>query len=108
MQKKLSWEGYTNEDRNKIIEDMKNVIAEKGGCIINFNMFSDLALSLSIEIEENSISKLHQALAKILTISEFEPKSIRFASKKECLIFFNISFGSGKGKLKHKVPSVPG
>ena len=55
MQKKLSWQIFSNDDRNKVIEVIKNTISNSGGCIMNFNMFSDLALTLSIEIEENKI-----------------------------------------------------
>ena len=56
MHKKLTWELFSNEDRTKVIEAVKNAISSSDGCIINFNMFSDLAFALSIEIEENRIS----------------------------------------------------
>ena len=87
---------------------MKEVISGSDGYILNFHMFSDLALSLSIEIPGNSIYQLHKALSTILNVSEFDPKDIRPASKKEWLIFVNISFGGGTGDLKKEVPAVPG
>ncbi|MDX5584883.1 MAG: hypothetical protein QNK20_08100, partial [Aureibaculum sp.] len=77
------------------------------GCIMNFNMFSDLALTLSIEIEENKIQTLHKALSLVVNISEFELDDLNLESKKERLIFMNISFGSGKGEPKHEIPEVP-
>jgi len=107
MQKKLSWQVFSNDDRNEVIEAVKNSISNSGGCIMNFNMFSDLALTLSIEIEENKIHTLHKALSLVVNISEFELHDLNLESKKEWLIFMNISFGSGKGELKHEIPEVP-
>lgn len=108
MQKKLNWQLFSNEDRNVIIENIKNVISRSDGYIINFNMFSDLALSLSVEIEENKIQTLHRALSQIVNVSELERDNISLESKKEWLIFMNISFGRGKGELKQETPEVPG
>ena len=76
--------------------------------ILNFNMFSDLALSLSIEIEENRITDLHKALQKVITVSEIDDDKLRSSSQKAWIIFLNISFSKGAGKLKTTVPDVPG
>ena len=107
MKKKLSWQVFSNDDRNEVIEAVKNTISNSGGCIMNFNMFSDLALTLSIELEENKIQTLHKALSLVVNISEFELHDLNLESKKEWIIFMNISFGSGKGELKHEIPEVP-
>ena len=108
MLKKLNWQAFSNEDRNEIIEKVKQVITSSEGYITNFNMFSDLAMSLSIEIEEAGIQSLHQALGSLLNISDLEAETVNPNSKKEWLVFINISFGSGTGDLKGIVPDVPG
>lgn len=108
MQKKLSWQAFSKNDRNKVIEDVKTTISDGDGCIINFNMFSDLALSLSIEIEENKIHILHKALSLFVNISELETHDLNLESTKEWMIFLNISFSRGKGELKQEIPEVPG
>ena len=108
MQKKLNWQLFSQGDRNLIIETIKSVISKNDGYIINFNMFSDLALTLSVEIEENKIQKLHRALSLVVNVSKLELHTINLASKKECLLFMNISFGIGKGELKQEIPEVPG
>jgi len=108
MQKKLSWQAYSSEDRNKVIEEIKDSISTGDGYILNFNMFSDLGLTLSIEIEEYKIESLHKTLSLILNISELENQSINQESKRDWLIFLNISFGRGKGELKQEIPEVPG
>jgi len=108
MQKKLYWKAYANDDRNKVIEEIKNIISINDGCIMNFNIFSDLTLTLSVEIEENKVQILHKALSSILNISELELNNLNLESKKEWLIFINISFSRGKGELKRRIPKVPG
>ena len=108
MLKKLNWQAYSGNDRNKTIGEIKEVISKSDAYIVNFNMFSDLALSLSVEIEENKIGDLHKTLSAILTVSDFDSKNVNLGSKKEWLIFINVSFSNGKGELKIEQPSVPG
>jgi len=50
MIRKLFWEAYSNGDRNKTIDLVKEVILKNDGYLINYMMFSDLAISLRIEI----------------------------------------------------------
>lgn len=108
MKQKLNWQAYSSVDRNQIIEKIKDAISISDGYIMNFNVFSDIALSLSIEIKENAIKKLHNALSNILKVSDLDIENINLGSRKEWLIFINISFSNGTGNLKRKIPSVPG
>ncbi len=108
MQNKLNWQAYTNADRNNVIEEIKNAISSADGYILNFSMYSDLALTLSIEIEENNIERLHKKLSLLFNLPELEQQHINLASKKDWLIFMNISFSRGKGQLKQEIPEVPG
>ena len=108
MQPKLNWQAFSSDDRNKIIAEIKECILGNDAYIVNFNLFSDYALSLSIEVSENQILPLYQALAKITTISEFDAESLSKHSKKEWLVFLNISFTNAQGKLKSIIPEVPG
>jgi hypothetical protein len=103
MKHKLNWQAYANNDRNKIIEETKGAISTSDGHILNFNVFSFIALSLSIEIEENRIQDLHKAISRILNISDYDVKKLSVRSKKEWLIFLNISFSSGKGELSREI-----
>lgn len=108
MRKKLNWQAYSVNDRNETIEKVKEAISRNDGYILNFNMFSDLALSLHIEIEENRIIDLHSALKGIIKLSDIDVEKILGTSRKEWFVFLNISFSKGKGELKTKVPAVPG
>jgi len=107
MQKKLNWSAYSGKSRNELIEKIKNAISANDGSIINFNMFSDLSLVLNIEIPEDRILDLHNGLKSFLTISDIPSPDIQ-NTKKDWLIFLNISFGRGMGDLKSEIPDVPG
>lgn len=108
MQKRLNWQAFSNDNRNKIIEEVKEAISRSDGCIMNFTIFSDLALSLSVEIEENKIEALHRSLSSVLQVSDLDACAISAKSGKEMFVYINISFGSGKGELTSEIPAVPG
>ena len=108
MKKKLNWTAVSNTPRIESIEHIKDAISSSNGYIVNFNMYSDLALSLSIEIEESSILKLHSALNNIVRISSLNPQETFKSIDKEWFVFLNISFGKGSGKLQIETPNVPG
>jgi hypothetical protein len=108
MHQTVNWQAYSSNNRNKAIDAVKGVIFSSGGYIVNFNMFSDLAISISIEIEEKDIEDLHKAFSGILNISDIDLDKINVKSNKEWLVLLNISFNKGKGELKRNIPAVPG
>jgi len=108
VKNKLIWTAYSNKPRIEIIESIKDIISINDGYIMNFNMFSDLAITFNIEISEDRIIELHHELNGILKISDIESKDIILKSKKEWRIFMNISFSKGTGELKIEKPEVPG
>lgn len=108
MQKKFKWEAFSERNRNRVIEEVKKAISNCDGYIINFNMFSDLAIHLSIEIAENQVAKLYASLANHIKISPEFQKDFASISSKECLISLNINFTLGTGNLKREIPAVPG
>lgn len=105
---KLNWQALSTNDRNEAIDELKNTISKNNGYIINFSLFSDLGLSLTIEIEEKSILNLYKEISKTLLISEPEPVNLDKNSIKDWWILMNISFSKGKGDLKNNIPSIPG
>lgn len=108
MVRKLNWQAFTSVSRIEAIDHIKEVINLNGGAILHFNMFSDLALSLIIEVNENDIMKMHTALRSTVNISEKMPEDISEDSNSSWTIFMNVSFGNEKGNLKSSIPTVPG
>ncbi|MFY0654285.1 MAG: hypothetical protein JXQ96_19770 [Cyclobacteriaceae bacterium] len=107
MKRKLSWKGFSSDDRNKSITFVKDAISSNDGCITNFTMFSDLALSMQVEIEESKIAGLYEELTSKLEVSQFD-EELNPLSKREWMVYLNISFGDGQGNLKVSIPEVPG
>ncbi len=109
MLKKLNWEIYTNKERITVIGQIKTIIAANGGHIMAHNMFSDLALFLSVEIEEQAVYKLYQQLNVIATVSKkISASDFKINSNKEWMVLMNITFAQGTGKMKSRIPEVPG
>lgn len=108
MLKKQFWEGFTNIERFEAINEIQKIISNNSGCIINFNRFSDMALSLMLEIESDKVTTLFEALTKYMTITGLPEEYNNESTLKDITIFFNITFGKSKGDLILEVPQVPG
>lgn len=101
----IFWRAYSHGERLGTIQQIREsvgVIAE----IIDFSMFSDLSLAISIEVQMSRVGALYTKLQDIVTMDVFEWEET--VSEKECIIFLNITFSSGKGTLEISVPAVPG
>lgn len=108
MLKKLNWTAVCPGDRTECIEALKNAIGANGGAIMNFNLFSDVAMSCAIEVEEKDLTRLHSALAAICTLSGFDSGAYSSTSDREWMVLMNASFASGTGTLTQEIPDVPG
>jgi hypothetical protein len=103
--KNIFWSGYCNGARIEAISTLQRVIHDFG-YITDFKIFSDVAISMRIEIEELNIDRLYEALTGYLNITGFD--KITSASKSERVIFLHITFTKGTGDVKLEVPAVPG
>jgi hypothetical protein len=103
--KHLFWKGYTQQERTHFLQTIQPVIAPFGD-IVDFKLFSDLAITITIEIRECNINLLYQALEAHLYL---DPVNLFLShSSREQTLFLNISFSSGRGDLQVEVPAVPG
>lgn len=101
----IFWTGFSNDERHAAITKIQQVVSTYGD-IIDVHLFSDLSLSMTIEIEEFKIDKLYDALTGEINMQKWEP--LNFVSNKERNVYLNITFAKGTGNLKIEVPSVPG
>jgi len=97
--------GYYGKERIIGISDIEKSI-NKYGFIIDFKMFSDISISMIIEIEEFKVDALFNELTSYMKMNEFE--NISTDSKKECIILLNVTFTKGTGDLRIEIPAVPG
>jgi tRNA U38,U39,U40 pseudouridine synthase TruA len=101
----IFWTGFSYEERHSAISKIQNVVS-KYGYIIDFHQFSDISISVVIEVNEFKIDKLHADLKKIIGLKDFE--SLYSTSAKERMVYLNITFPKGTGNHKIEVPAVPG
>ena len=85
----LFFTGYCKDERQKGINDIQNVVS-KHGDIIDFKIFSDISLSMVIEIKEFKIDELYDDLRKKLGMNKFE--YMNSTSQNERTIYLNITF----------------
>ncbi len=98
-------EGYCNDERHEGITEIQSIVS-KYGDIVDFKFFSDISISIVIEIRECKIDKLYDDLIGNMGMKKFE--YLNSISQKERTVFLNITFAKGTGDLKIEVPSVPG
>lgn len=101
----IFWTGYSNDERHAAINKFQSIIS-KYGDIVDIKLFSDISLSMMIEIEESKIDKLYDELILTMRIDKFG--YLNSVAKKERTVYLNITFNKGTGNLKIEVPSVPG
>jgi hypothetical protein len=101
----IFWTGFSDDERHSAINKIQDVIS-KYGYVVDFHLFSDISISMTIGIEEFKIDILYDELTTIIGIQKFE--YLNSNSKEERKVYLNITFSKGTGNLKIEVPSVPG
>jgi hypothetical protein len=101
----IFWTGICNEDRIPGISRIEECIG-KYGFITDFKFFSDISVSMLIEIDGKKIEVLYEKLLQIISISKNSELIPDYET--EFLILFNITFTKGTGNLKAEISSVPG
>jgi hypothetical protein len=103
--KHIFWTGYSNNERLASINAIRSIVSRFGD-IVDYKLFSDISLTMTIEMEEAKMNTLYDDLKDIISMDAFE--YIHSDSTNERTIYFSISFSKGTGNLKIEVPAVPG
>jgi hypothetical protein len=91
------WKGICNKDRNLAISELTSIV-DKYAIILNFQRFSDISLSLMLELEECHLSNLQNDLKSLMTIDSDDAVSTE--SRTTCVVFFNVTFTKATGNLE--------
>lgn len=102
--KKFYWQGISSDERLKAIGDITHAV-DQYATILNFQRFSDVMLSMLVEVEECKVNSLYQSLKYIMIVEGFEDNVTN--SNSACLIFLSVTFTKGTGDLKIEVPNIP-
>jgi hypothetical protein len=102
--KSYFWSGISRDDRLKAIDEIAG-IADRYATILNFQRFSDISLSLVLEVDECKLPELQAGLKKIMSLEGNE--DVPTDSLSICTVLLNITFTKGTGDLKIDIPDMP-
>ena len=113
MAERIHLQGVTKGARHLIIEAAREAITDAGGWIVDFHLFSNLALSLIFELERDRLSQLLERFAQtgINLTDESRDVARRLAAAGgagDVRILFNLTFQEGDGDLRIPIPAIPG
>jgi hypothetical protein len=106
-------QGTTDGVRHVVIEAVREAITDAGGWIVDFHLFTDLALSLIIELEPawlgSLMARFEMIGIRLTDASQDTLKNLSLDSGRgELKILFNLTFQNGDGEQRLPVPAIPG
>lgn len=104
-EERIFWSGYCSKNRMEAVGEIEKIIADYG-FLIDFTRFSDMAMSLIVELEERNIDAFYEKLKSYLSLNEFA--LLNSQSKKERHILIHVSFTKSTGDLEIEIPQIPG
>jgi len=113
MKRRIHLQTYTDEERHRAITRLRELIADAGGWIVDFQLFSNLALSVIIEITFADLKRLLETLEECNVQLSDQSRSTVVALSlespvEEIRVLINLAFSQGDGELRQHLPAVPG
>jgi hypothetical protein len=112
----LQLHGMTRTDRHEMIDRVQEAIARAGGYILDFHLFSNIAICLHFEVSAGKIGAFHASLAS--TGLRLDPASrdllegcsrqAEEAGAPEIAGTLSITFIHEEPDLRIEVPPIPG
>ncbi|MBL4907800.1 MAG: hypothetical protein JKX94_10145 [Sneathiella sp.] len=111
----LTLSGVTKRDRNQVISDINAAISASGGWIVNHTSFSNIAITLQMELPRNGLEKFqnHLSLAEVVLQDE-SCKDLQKMALKQSLnsedikTALNVTFIHDEPDVRRQVVAVPG
>lgn len=103
-------QAVARERREAAIARAEEAVQRQRGDVLDFRMFSDLALNLIVEMTGGGVLALVDSLAALGWHVELEPGREALASRAADRLegTFQLTFPDGAGELAIPVPAVPG
>jgi hypothetical protein len=97
-------------EREEAIERAKAAVGAAGGDVLDFKMFSNLSLTLIVELRGSGLLALLDALVALGWNVEVEPGRETFAGREAELLegTVQLTFPDADGELRIPQPAVPG
>ncbi|MBL7706602.1 MAG: hypothetical protein JNM21_13740 [Taibaiella sp.] len=101
----IFWTAYSIDDRPAAIYKIRDLV-DSYGDVVDINLYSDISVNFTIEIQEWKIDTLYKELKGIVSIEEF--RYLNSTSQKERTVYLNTTFLKSTGNLSIEIPAVPG
>lgn len=108
MKKLYRFEVYSSDDRYLTLDTIQNMVRHFRGFLMNYQMYSDLQISLYIEMKECRLLNFYHQLKKKVKVSKFDLEHFDPHSRATCRVDIVVYFVKATGKLKVNIPEVPG
>lgn len=113
MPDRIHLQGVTGGVRHSVIDELREVIGNAGGWIVDFHLFSNLAISLIFELERSRLTSLIDQFERIdIRLSDASIEILsdpdRHAGEGDLRVLFNLAFQNGDGDLRTPIPAIPG
>lgn len=105
MTNRQYWEAISQFTESETIVTLENAV-KPFGYILDFKRFSDLALSVDIEVKPACMLPLWEAMSATFRMSGRGESEL--PNDSEMKLFLHISFAKGSGLKRFEVPAVPG
>ena len=99
------WQAVSNKSKIATLNSIDPIIGNFG-FITDFKQFSDISISLQIEIIDTKLQALYCQLKDCINIEK--PKESTIENDKEIILFLHISFKESTGDFRIETPAVPG
>jgi hypothetical protein len=98
------------EGRDRAIDLAKDAVSRNHGDILDFKMFSNLALSMIVEMNGSRALSLLESLVAMGWDVDVDPDREALALRATDLLegTFQLTFPDGDGELAISLPAVPG
>ena len=96
------WTGYCNKNRFQALPEIEKIIGSFG-YILDFKEFSDISISMIVEVEQQKIAAFYESLQTYLKLNHVDFPTT--ASTDDCVVLLHISFTSGSGTVRKEVPA---
>jgi hypothetical protein len=108
MNKIFRFQAYTRDERYLAIESIEKVIHDFRGFIVDHHMYSDMQISMYVEMKECRILNFYHRLRKVVKLSRLDLNQFDPHSRETCRVYINVNFVKATGNLQLSIPDVPG
>ncbi len=103
--RKVYWTAYARGDHYRATQRVLDRTSA-WGVLSQVNRYSDLMVSVVVEIMDERLGQLLAALEEVVEVEQVEDQVV--GPDHPCLLYLNVRMQDGTGDLSIETPAVPG